>query len=62
LPVRHSRSLRELSTADADRPDSLVSALHGAQTVLLVSGTEFGRRVTQHAAVEAKEAIARFLK
>lgn len=37
--------------ADYDRPDSLTSALSGAKTVLLVSGTDFGRRVAQHGAV-----------
>ena len=36
---------------DYDQPDSLVSALAGADRVLLVSGSEVGRRVPQHQAV-----------
>ncbi|BBZ25887.1 NAD(P)-dependent oxidoreductase [Mycolicibacterium madagascariense] len=49
--------------ADYDRPDSVVSALGGAHAVLLVSGTEFGRRVAQHGAVvaAAREGGASFL-
>lgn len=36
---------------DYDQPDSLVSALAGVDRVLLVSGSEVGRRVPQHRAV-----------
>lgn len=36
---------------DYDDPDSLVTGLAGAERVLLVSGTDFGRRVEQHTAV-----------
>jgi NAD(P)H dehydrogenase (quinone) len=36
---------------DYDRPDSLVSALDGADRVLLISGSEVGRRIPQHQAV-----------
>ncbi|MCV7419992.1 NmrA family NAD(P)-binding protein [Mycobacterium yunnanensis] len=37
--------------ADYDRPDTVLSALSGAMTVLLVSGTAFGQRVAQHRTV-----------
>ncbi|GAA0292079.1 NmrA family NAD(P)-binding protein [Kineococcus aurantiacus] len=44
----------EVRYADCDAPASLVPAFAGARAVLLVSGTEPGRRVEQHgAAVEA---------
>ncbi|MCL3861624.1 SDR family oxidoreductase [Actinotalea sp. K2] len=39
---------------DLDQPPTLVAAFEGAQTVLLVSGSEIGRRVAQHGhAIEA---------
>ena len=37
--------------ADYNEPETLTSALDGADKVLLVSGTEFGKRVRQHQAV-----------
>ncbi|GHD42250.1 NAD(P)H-binding protein [Streptomyces galbus] len=44
----------EVRYADYNDPGSLDSAFAGADQLLLVSGTEFGRRITQHtAAVEA---------
>lgn len=36
---------------DYDRPDTIADALHGIDSVLLVSGSEVGRRVDQHRAV-----------
>ncbi len=36
---------------DYDRPETLAPALAGTDTVLLVSGSEVGRRVAQHGAV-----------
>ena len=36
---------------DYDRPDTIAAALDGADTVLLISGNEVGRRVPQHTAV-----------
>lgn len=36
---------------DYDRPDTLAAAFAGADTVVLVSGSEVGRRVAQHQAV-----------
>ncbi|OIQ32887.1 MAG: NAD(P)-dependent oxidoreductase [Alphaproteobacteria bacterium MedPE-SWcel] len=38
-------------TFDYDAPETLVSALDGIDTLLLISGSEVGRRVPQHAAV-----------
>ena len=48
---------------DYDDPDSLKTGLQGAQRVLLISGTDFGRRVAQHRAVAqaAQAAGATFL-
>lgn len=44
----------EVRYADYDDPRSLVSAFAGADRLLLVSGTAFGRRIAQHkAAVDA---------
>ncbi|MBO0345245.1 SDR family oxidoreductase [Roseibium sp. CAU 1637] len=37
--------------ADYDRPDTLRSALTGADRLLLISGSEVGKRVAQHTAV-----------
>ena len=37
--------------ADHDEPDTLLAALEGAETVLLISGSEVGERVRQHRAV-----------
>lgn len=50
----------EIREADYDRPETLRSAFRGATKVLLISGTDFGNRVQQHAAVvdAAKEAGA----
>lgn len=39
------------AVVDYDRPETLVAAFAGADTVLLVSGNEVGRRVEQHRAV-----------
>lgn len=39
--------------ADYERPDTLTAAFAGARKVLLISGSEIGRRVPQHAAVIA---------
>ena len=38
---------------DYDRPESIATALAGVDRVLLISGTEFGRRVAQHGNVIA---------
>ncbi|WP_285737308.1 NAD(P)H-binding protein [Kitasatospora phosalacinea] len=43
----------ELRLADYDRPETLAAAIRPGDTVLLVSGSEVGRRVAQHAAVVA---------
>lgn len=50
----------EVREADYDRPETLKSALQGATKVLLISGTDFGNRARQHAAVvdAAKDAGA----
>lgn len=48
----------EVREADYDRPDTLASAFAGAETVLLVSGSEIGKRVPQHAAVVRAAAAA----
>jgi len=37
--------------ADYDRPETLAAGLEGIDTVLLISSSEVGRRVAQHAAV-----------
>lgn len=41
----------EVRQADYDRPETLDTALAGATKVLLISGSEVGRRVRQHRAV-----------
>ena len=41
----------QVRTADYDRPETLNTALAGADKLLLVSGSEVGRRVPQHKAV-----------
>lgn len=38
-------------TADYDRPDTLTPALQGVDTLMLVSGSEIGKRAAQHGAV-----------
>ncbi|HEY0187965.1 MAG TPA: SDR family oxidoreductase [Cellulomonas sp.] len=44
-------------TIDLAQPESLAAAFAGAETVLLVSGNEFGQRVAQHTnAIEAAKA------
>jgi NAD(P)H dehydrogenase (quinone) len=40
----------EVREADYDRPETLDKAFAGADTVLLISGNELGKRVQQHAA------------
>jgi NAD(P)H dehydrogenase (quinone) len=48
----------QVREADYDRPDTLKTAFEGADKVLLISGSDVGRRVPQHQAVidAAKEA------
>ncbi|GGU67392.1 SDR family oxidoreductase [Lentzea flava] len=47
----------QVRTADYDQPSTLTEAFAGADKVLLVSGSEVGRRVAQHtAAVQAAKA------
>jgi NAD(P)H dehydrogenase (quinone) len=41
----------EVREADYDRPETLAPALAGADRVLLISGSEVGRRLAQHKAV-----------
>ncbi len=41
----------QVREADYSRPDTLISAFAGAQKLLLVSGTDLGKRVIQHQAV-----------
>ncbi|MBW3705402.1 NAD(P)-dependent oxidoreductase [Streptomyces griseus] len=41
----------ELRIADYDRPESLAGAFRSGDRVLLISGSEVGRRVAQHTAV-----------
>ncbi|MEV2260291.1 SDR family oxidoreductase [Streptomyces anulatus] len=41
----------ELRIADYDRPDSLAGAFRSGDRVLLISGSEVGKRVAQHTAV-----------
>jgi NAD(P)H dehydrogenase (quinone) len=40
-----------VAVVDYDRPETIPAALEGVDSVLLVSGSEVGRRVTQHQAV-----------
>jgi len=53
----------QVREADYTRPETLASAFAGVTKVLLISGSELGRRVTQHKAVidAAKAAGVRFL-
>ncbi|PJE95926.1 NAD(P)-dependent oxidoreductase [Streptomyces carminius] len=53
----------QVREADYDRPGTLAAAFEGARRVLLVSGSEVGRRVPQHRAVvdAAKAAGAELL-
>ena len=41
----------QVREADYDRPETLTAALDGADKVLLISGSEVGRRIPQHQAV-----------
>ncbi|MFF3751290.1 SDR family oxidoreductase [Streptomyces sp. NPDC002018] len=41
----------ELRVADYDRPETLAGVFHAGDRVLLISGSEVGRRVPQHTAV-----------
>ncbi len=41
----------QVRAADYDRPETLATALDGAEKVLLISGSDVGRRVPQHQAV-----------
>ncbi|MFP8907401.1 SDR family oxidoreductase [Streptomyces atacamensis] len=41
----------QVREADYDRPDTLMTAFEGAEKILLISGSEVGRRVPQHQAV-----------
>ncbi len=41
----------ELREADYDRPQTLAAAIRPGDTVLLISGSEVGRRIAQHTAV-----------
>lgn len=48
----------QVRQADYDQPDSLAAAFRGADKLLLISGSEVGRRVPQHrAAIEAAKAV-----
>jgi NAD(P)H dehydrogenase (quinone) len=47
-PAQHGIEIR---TAEHDIPDSLAGAFHAGDRVLLISGNQFGRRLTQHDAV-----------
>ncbi|MBI5545472.1 MAG: SDR family oxidoreductase [Deltaproteobacteria bacterium] len=53
----------QVRLADYEKPETLASALAGAQKVLLISSSEVGRRVSQHRAVisAAREARVRLL-
>jgi NAD(P)H dehydrogenase (quinone) len=53
----------EVRELDYNRPETLEPALRGADTVLLISGSEVGRRVAQHTAVveAAKKAGVRHI-
>jgi NAD(P)H dehydrogenase (quinone) len=53
----------EVRELDYNRPETLEPALRGADTVLLISGNEVGRRVPQHTAVveAAKKAGVRHI-
>ncbi|CAJ0994097.1 Quinone oxidoreductase 2 [Sodalis praecaptivus] len=41
----------QIRQADYDKPDTLTAALSGVEKLLLISSSEVGRRVAQHAAV-----------
>ncbi len=41
----------QVREADYDRPETLTAALDGADKVLLISGSDVGRRIPQHQAV-----------
>ena len=43
----------QVRPADFDAPETLAAAFAGAEKVLIVSGTDFGRRVAQHTAAAA---------
>lgn len=48
----------QVRQADYDQPDSLTAAFRGADKLLLISGSEVGRRVPQHrAAIAAAKAV-----
>ena len=52
------------AVVDYDRPETITAALEGVDSVLLISGSEVGRRVAQHRAVidAAKDAgVAKFV-
>ena len=53
----------ETRELDYNRPETLEAALQGASTVLLISGSEIGKRVQQHTAVveAAKKAGVRHI-
>ncbi|PKO89771.1 MAG: NAD(P)-dependent oxidoreductase [Betaproteobacteria bacterium HGW-Betaproteobacteria-12] len=58
--VRHPAKVADLAArgvqvrlADYDQPDTLAAAFAGADQLLLISGSEVGRRVPQHRAVIA---------
>jgi NAD(P)H dehydrogenase (quinone) len=53
----------QVREADYDRPDTLKAAFEGAEKILLISGSEVGRRIPQHQAVidAAKDAGAGLL-
>ena len=53
----------EVRELDYNRPETLESALQGATTLLLISGSELGQRVAQHTAVveAAKKAGVRHI-
>ncbi|WP_422038169.1 SDR family oxidoreductase [Roseibium sp.] len=68
--VRTPEKVQDLATAqvsvvrfDYDDPASLPEALEGVDRLLLISGSELGRRVPQHAAVieAAKSACVKFI-
>ncbi|MET0704424.1 MAG: NmrA family NAD(P)-binding protein [Mycobacterium sp.] len=50
-PAAADQVFDEVRYADYDNVDSVTAALSGADAALLVSGTDFGHRVAQHAAV-----------
>ncbi|MEV5430554.1 SDR family oxidoreductase [Streptomyces sp. NPDC052701] len=53
----------QVREADYDRPETLKAAFEGAEKILLISGSEVGRRIPQHQAVidAAKDAGAGLL-